>query len=51
MRPTDTRAVAAPPSEARSGDGRAAVPARDPTRAEPQDGSIFVASASDGGTP
>jgi hypothetical protein len=51
MRPGDSRAVAAPPSDARSGDGRAAVPARDPGLAEPQDGSIFVASASDGGTP
>jgi len=51
MRPADTRAAAAPPSEAQSGDGRAAVPARDPALAEPQDGSIFVASASDGGTP
>ena len=51
MRPADTRAAAAPPSEAQSGDGRAAVPARDPALTEPQDGSIFVASASDGGTP
>ena len=51
MRPADTRAAAAPPSEAQSGDGRAVVPARDPALAEPQDGSIFVASASDGGTP
>ncbi|WP_197971501.1 lytic transglycosylase domain-containing protein [Aeromonas caviae] len=51
MRPDDTRAAAAPPSEVQTGDGRAAVPARDPARAEPQDGSIFVASASDGGTP
>lgn len=51
MRPADTRGAAAPPSEAQSSDGRAAVPARDPARAEPQDGSIFVASASDGGTP
>ncbi|KAA0968176.1 lytic transglycosylase domain-containing protein [Aureimonas fodinaquatilis] len=51
MRPADTRAAAAPPSEAQSGDGRAAVPARGPARAEPQDGGIFVASASDGGTP
>ena len=51
MRPADTRAASAPPSEAQSGDGRAAVPAHDPARAEPQDGSIFVASASDGGTP
>lgn len=51
MRPAATRAAAAPPSEAQSGDGRAAVPACDPAPAEPQDGSIFVASASDGGTP
>ncbi|EQL43079.1 lytic transglycosylase domain-containing protein [Pseudomonas paraeruginosa] len=51
MRPADTQAAAAPPSEVQTGDGRAAVPARDPARAEPQDGSIFVASASDGGTP
>lgn len=51
MRPDDTRAAAAPPSEVQSGDGRAAVPARDPARAEPQDGSIFVVSASDEGTP
>lgn len=51
MRPGDTRAVAAPPSEVQTGDGRAAVPARDPARGKPQDGSIFVASASDGGTP
>src|SRR5690606_11559179 len=43
MRPDDTRAAAAPPSEVQTGDGRA--------RAEPQDGSIFVASASDGRTP
>ncbi|WP_274626394.1 lytic transglycosylase domain-containing protein [Arvimicrobium flavum] len=51
MRPGDARAVAAPPSDARSGDGRATVPAPDPVDAESQDGSIFVASASDGGTP
>ena len=51
MRQADTRAAAAPPSETQTGDGRAAVPARDPAREEPQDGSIFVASASDGGTP
>jgi Transglycosylase SLT domain len=51
MRPADTRATAASPSEVQSGDDRAAVPARDPARAEPQDGSIFVASARDGGTP
>ncbi|EPJ9702002.1 lytic transglycosylase domain-containing protein [Pseudomonas aeruginosa] len=51
MRPADTRAAVALPSEAQSGDGRAAVPARDPASAEPEDGSIFVASASEGGTP
>ncbi|MFC3704332.1 lytic transglycosylase domain-containing protein [Devosia honganensis] len=51
MRPADTRAAAASPSEVQSGDGRAAVLARDPARAEPQDGSIFVANTSDGGTP
>jgi hypothetical protein len=51
MRPGDARAVAAPPSEAQSGDGRAAVPARDPATTEPQDGNIFVADASGGRTP
>jgi len=51
MRPADTWAAAASLSEAQSGDGRAAVPARDPAHAEPQNGSNFVASASDGGTP
>ncbi|MFZ5712727.1 MAG: lytic transglycosylase domain-containing protein [Bradyrhizobium sp.] len=51
MRSGDARAAAAPPSETQSGDGRAAVPARDPATTEPQDGNIFVASASDGGTP
>ncbi|MET3661368.1 lytic transglycosylase domain-containing protein [Aquamicrobium ahrensii] len=51
MRPADARAAAAPPSEVQTGDGRAAVPAGDPTLTEPQDGSIFVASASDRGTP
>ena len=51
MRPGDARAVAAPPSDARSGDGRAAVPARDPVDAESQGDSIFVADASAGGTP
>ncbi|WP_075657206.1 lytic transglycosylase domain-containing protein [Pseudochrobactrum sp. B5] len=49
MRPADTQAAAAPQSDARSGDGRATVPAHDPVDAESQDGSIFVASASDGG--
>ncbi len=48
MRPDDTRAAAAPPSEAQSGAARANVPARDPADAESQGGSIFVASASDG---
>lgn len=51
MRSADTQAAATPPSEAQSGDGRAAVPGRDSARAEPQDGSIFVASASEGRTP
>ena len=51
MRSTDIRAAAAPPSEAQSGDARAAVPARDPADAESQDDSIFVARASDAGTP
>lgn len=51
MRPADTQAAAASPFEVQTGDGRAVVPARDTARAEPQDGSIFVASASDGGTP
>lgn len=51
MRPGDTRAVAAPPSDARSGDGRATVPARDPVDAESQGDSIFVADASGSGTP
>ena len=51
MRPGDARAVAAPPPDAQSGDGRATVPARDPAGAEPQGDSIFVASTSDGGTP
>ncbi|WP_208852084.1 lytic transglycosylase domain-containing protein [Paracoccus pantotrophus] len=51
MRSGDARPAAAPPSEAQSADGRAAVPARDPVDAESQGDSIFVASASDGGTP
>lgn len=51
MRPADTRAAAAPPSDARSGDGRATVPARDPVDAESQGDSIFVADASGSGTP
>ena len=51
MRPADTRAVAAPPSDAQSGDARATVPARDPADAESQGDSIFVADASGSGTP
>ena len=51
MRPGDARAVAAPPSDAQSGDGRATVPARDPVDAESQGDSIFVADASGAGTP
>ena len=51
MRPGDARAVAAPPSDAQSGDGRATVPARDPVDAESQGDSIFVADASGSGTP
>ncbi|MHB0710215.1 lytic transglycosylase domain-containing protein [Roseomonas mucosa] len=51
MRSGGARAAAAPPSEVHSGDRRAAVPAHDPATMESQDGSIFVASASDGGTP
>ncbi|MFV3073376.1 lytic transglycosylase domain-containing protein [Niveispirillum fermenti] len=51
MRPGDARAVAAPPSDARSGDGRATVPVRDPVDTESQGDSIFVADASGSGTP
>lgn len=51
MRPGDVRAVAAPPSDAQSGDARAIVPARDPADAESQGDSIFVADASGSGTP
>ena len=51
MRPGDARAVAAPPSDTRSGDGRATVPARDPVDAESRGDSIFVADASGSGTP
>ena len=50
-RPTDARTVAAPPSGAQSGDGRATVPVRDSVDAEPETGSIFVARADDEGTP
>jgi soluble lytic murein transglycosylase-like protein len=51
MRPGDTRAVAAPPSDAQSGDARATVPARDPADAESKGDSIFVADASGSRTP
>ncbi len=51
MRPNDSRIATALPSYARSGDTRAAVPARDTAATEPQGGSIFVARASDRGTP
>jgi len=51
MRPGDAQGVAAPPSDAHSGDTRATVPARDPTDAESQDDSIFVADASGSRTP
>ena len=51
MRPGDAQAVASPPSDAQSGDGRATVPARDPADAESQGDSIFVADASGAGTP
>lgn len=51
MRLTSAQATAAPSSEARSGDPPAAAPVRDPADTEPQDGSMFVARASDGGTP
>ncbi|WP_048649046.1 lytic transglycosylase domain-containing protein [Nitratireductor soli] len=47
----NTEIVAALSSAARSGDGRASIPVRDPVRTEPQDGSIFVARAGDGGAP
>ena len=51
MRPGDAQAVAVPPSDARSGDGRATVPARDPVDAESRGDSIFVADASGSETP
>jgi hypothetical protein len=51
MRSTDTRAVAAPSSEAPAGDARATVPVRDPDDTEPETGGIIVARASDGGMP
>jgi ParB family chromosome partitioning protein len=51
MRSGDARPAATLPSEAQSGDIRAVVPVRDPVDTEPQGGSIFVARASEGGTP
>ncbi|WP_319797795.1 lytic transglycosylase domain-containing protein [Nitrobacter sp.] len=51
MRPNDSRAIAAQPSDAQSGDARATVPVRDPTATESQGGSIFVARASVGDAP
>ena len=51
MRSGDAWAAAALPSEAQSGDARIAIPVRDPVATEPQGDSIFVARASDGGTP
>lgn len=51
LRPKDSRAAIIPSSETQSADARATVPVRDPTAAEPQDGSIFVARASVGDTP
>ena len=53
LRAADTRTAAGPSSGAqsseRSGDGRAAVPVRDPVDAEPQRGVMFMARANDGG--
>ena len=51
MHSGDLRAVVTPSSEAQSVDARATVPVRDSVDAEPQVGSIFVARASDGGSP
>lgn len=51
LRSHDSRSTAAPSSEPQSGDALPIVPVRDPADIEPQDGSIFVARASDGGTP
>ncbi|PRD40542.1 hypothetical protein C5748_26375, partial [Phyllobacterium phragmitis] len=51
LRSNDSRPTAAPSSETQSSDARATVPVRDPADMEPQDGSIFVARASDGGAP
>ena len=51
MRSADARTAVASSSEARPDDVRATVPVRDPVRTKPQNGSIFVARADDGGTP
>jgi len=51
MRSGNAQAAAAPPYEATSSGGHDPVPAHDPATTEPQDGSIFVARADDGGTP
>ncbi len=51
MRSADVQTAAVLPSEAQSDDARATVPAHAPADAEPQGGGMFVARASDGGTP
>ena len=51
VRSGDMHAVAAPSPELQSGDIRATVPVRGLADSETQDDSIFVARASDGGTP
>lgn len=48
---SDNDHAVAQSSDARSGDGRVAVPKRDPGEMAPQDGSMFVARASDGDAP
>lgn len=50
-RSDDRRPTAAPPSEPQSGNTRATVPIGDLADTERQEGSIFVARASDGGAP
>ena len=50
-RVSDNDHAVAQSSDARSGDGRVAVPKRDPGEMAPQDGSMFVARASDGDAP
>ncbi|MCR4268410.1 lytic transglycosylase domain-containing protein [Nitratireductor sp. ZSWI3] len=51
MRSGGTQGADARSSEAQSGDAPTPVPVRDTADAEPQDGSVFVARASDGSTP